>query len=76
MDFYGFDLDYLKQVFVTGIDEQYSRYALSIKLGFADGNSFFRIVPGDVFVANFASDRTHMVRRAQHRTEDVDERQI
>jgi len=40
--------DYLEQVFVTGIDEQYA--------------SLFRIVPGNVFVDNFASDRTHMLR--------------
>lgn len=63
---------------MTGIDEQYSRYAMSIKLGFADGDeySLFRIVPGDEFVANFASDRTHMVRRAQDRAEDVDQPEV
>lgn len=51
---------------------------MSIKLGFADedGYSLFRIVAGDEFVANFASDRTHMVRRAQDRAEDVNEPEI
>ena len=60
---------------MPGIDEKYSRYAMSIKLGFADGDgySLFRIVPGDEFVANFASDRTHMVRHAQDKAEDVDQ---
>jgi hypothetical protein len=59
---------------MLGIDEQYSRYVMSIKLGFADGDgySLFRIVPGDEFIANFASDRTHMVWHAHNRAEDVD----
>ncbi|KAF8626329.1 hypothetical protein AX15_004990 [Amanita polypyramis BW_CC] len=42
-----YDLDYLEQVFVTDVDERYY--------------SLFRVVPGKVFIDNFASDRSHMV---------------